>query len=41
MYKAIVVTVSDSLYHGKISDESGRRIMDILAARGYEVPAVC
>ncbi|HOF99989.1 MAG TPA: MogA/MoaB family molybdenum cofactor biosynthesis protein [Clostridia bacterium] len=37
MYKAIVVTVSDSLYHGKISDESGKRIMDILAARGYEL----
>lgn len=37
MYKAIVVTVSDSLYSGKISDESGRRIRGILEAHGYEV----
>lgn len=37
MYKAIVVTVSDSLYLGRISDESGRRIMEILKAHGYEV----
>lgn len=37
MYKAIVITVSDSLYFGKISDESGRRIMEILKAHGYSV----
>lgn len=37
MYKAIVVTVSDNLYFGKISDESGRRIMEILKAHGYAV----
>ncbi|HWQ57697.1 MAG TPA: MogA/MoaB family molybdenum cofactor biosynthesis protein [Clostridia bacterium] len=37
MYKAIVVTVSDSMYLGKLSDESGQRIMDILEAHGYEV----
>lgn len=37
MYKAIVITVSDSLYFGKLSDESGKRLMQILAAHGYEV----
>lgn len=36
MYKAIVITVSDSLYFGKIADESGKRIIGILKEHGYE-----